>query len=191
MSIPAFARTSVDKTDRRLLEATATGLGGFGPAADAVPLQASMGGAARQIGLHAASHDLDDVVERQLDAGAQLTDQFFFQGRERAADLLGPGGAVVGGVTAAPAFHRPAADAEFGDKLGDGGGARLDVGSFLGRRDGVGVKLQLHDPRRSVRCWMPQSTPAPSRHLAGPNTKAGIASASAASFFWRFRYGFT
>jgi hypothetical protein len=44
----------------------------------AVPLQATVNAAARQLGIEAAAHRLDDVIERQGKATARLDDQAFF-----------------------------------------------------------------------------------------------------------------
>ncbi len=77
-----------------------------------------MDGAARQFAVETTAHHLGDIVERQREPGAHLADQLFLHSRERAVDLLGPGGAVLGGGAAFPAAHRLRADAKLGSELG-------------------------------------------------------------------------
>jgi hypothetical protein len=52
----------------------------------AVPFEAAMDAAARQVGVEAAPHRLDDVVERQREALAQLNDQGFFPFTDRGSN---------------------------------------------------------------------------------------------------------
>ena len=64
----------VDEPDRGLLEDADRRLVRLGTMAQAMALEAAMGGAARELGIDATSHHLDDVVERQLQLGSQFTD---------------------------------------------------------------------------------------------------------------------
>ena len=80
-------QVDVDEANPGRLEDASLWLGRFGACADAVALQATMDGAARQLCVDASPHHLDDVVERQLQRCPQLADQPFFERRQ--ADLQG------------------------------------------------------------------------------------------------------
>jgi hypothetical protein len=137
-------------------EADAGGLEGAGrwprrlrPGGDAVSGQAAMDGAARELVVDAAAHDLDDVVERQVEPGAQFDHQLLLCRVEARREAMGRVRAIDDPRTRSPAPDRRLADAEFRREGGHAGLARLDIGSRLRRRRRIGVKLQIH-PRRSL-----------------------------------------
>src|SRR5256885_1758749 len=66
------------------------------------PLQATMDGAARQLGVQAAADDVDDVVQRQTQAGAQLHAQLLFHRAEAGVDPVRARGAVADIAAALP-----------------------------------------------------------------------------------------
>ena len=73
----------VDEAGRRVgLKSHRRGFFGGEAGRDSMPLQAAVDGAARQLGIEAAPHRLDDVVERQGEAAAQLDHQGFFPFRQ-------------------------------------------------------------------------------------------------------------
>ena len=114
---------------------------------DAVALQTAVDGAARQLGVDAAPHRLDDVVERQGEAAAQLDDQGFFPiGHGRWLSRCGRVERSTHVLTALPARHGAAVDAEFAGQRGDRGLAFLDIGADARRGRGVGVQLEMHQP---------------------------------------------
>jgi hypothetical protein len=71
-------QVDVNEPDGCLLEDADSRLGRFGSLAQAVTLQAAMDGAARELAIDAASHHLDDVVQRQLQFGSQFAHQRLF-----------------------------------------------------------------------------------------------------------------
>jgi hypothetical protein len=140
----------VDEANGRLLENTDSRLVRFRAPAQAVPLQTTMNGAARQLAVDAASHHLDDIVERQLSMRPQFTDQRLFHRREADHQLFWRVGTVAYRGAGAPAADRGLADAEFDRQLGDRLLAALDVGADLRGGCGIGVQVQFHDARRSL-----------------------------------------
>ena len=117
---------------------------------DPVPLQAAVGGAARQLRIEAASHRLDDVVERQGEAAAQLDHQGFFPFPQRGVQPVRPGGAVGHLLAGFPPGHGAAVDAEFTRQGGVGGLAFSNVGADARGGGGVGVQLEVHQPASPV-----------------------------------------
>ena len=65
-------QVDMDEADAGGLEHSRFWLIGLGKPADPVTLQAAVNGAAGQLGIDAAPHHLDDVVQRQLQRGSQL-----------------------------------------------------------------------------------------------------------------------
>jgi hypothetical protein len=65
--------------------------------------QAPANGAARQLGVDAALHRLDDVVERQGEAAAQLDDQAFFPFGHRGGQAMWTGRSIDHVLTVFPA----------------------------------------------------------------------------------------
>ena len=163
----------VNEADRRLLEAAGLGLFGLGSLADAMALQAAMDGASGELGVEAAAHHLDDVVERQIEGGAQLADQLLFHGGQRDAHPLRPVRAVLGGGAASPAADGLLVHAELDGQFRHRGGAGLDVGPDFGRGGGVGVQVQTH-ARRSVIYATPRHTLIPSRQSRGTKPRGGL-----------------
>ena len=126
----------VEHGGRSLLLAAAGG--------DAVALQATVDGAARQRGVDTAPHCFDDVVERQRQAAAQLDDQAFFPFGHRRGQPVRAGGSIDDLPARLPTRHGAAVDAEF---AGQGGVARpafLDIGAGARRGGGIGVELEIH-----------------------------------------------
>jgi hypothetical protein len=144
----------------------------FGPVrlvelADTVALKAAMDGAARQLLVDAPPHHFDDVVQRQLQCCSQFANQRLFHGRQVRRQPVRPVRAVADRGPAAPATDRGLADAKFTRQLRHRFLAALDVGpDFRGSR-GVGVQVQFHVARRSLRYEMPWSTPIPSTQSPG------------------------
>jgi hypothetical protein len=65
----------VNEADAGLLEHADRGLVGLGPLADTMALETTVDGAARELGVETAAHDLDDIVERQRKPRAQFADE--------------------------------------------------------------------------------------------------------------------
>jgi hypothetical protein len=152
---------NMNEADGRSLETADRWLGGFRPLADAVPLQTAMDGAAGELGVHASAHNFDDVVERQIKGGAQLADQFLFDGRKANAHALWPMRAVLCAGAGSPAANGSVADAKLGNQVSHRCGAGLDVGAHFRRSGCVGVQVQAHEARRSVMYDTPRLTPIP------------------------------
>ena len=140
----------VNKSNGSLLEDADSRLVRFGTLAQAMALEAAMGGAAREFVIHAASHHFDDVVERQLQLRSQFTDQRLFHRREVGLQRPGRVRTIAHRSAATPAADRGLADPEFGRQLRNRPPAALDVGPDLRGRGGVGVQIQFHDARRSL-----------------------------------------
>nr|WP_194461722.1 hypothetical protein [Bradyrhizobium sp. CCBAU 53421] len=157
----------MDEADTGILEDAGLGPVRLGKPADAIALQAAVNGAAGQLGIDAAPHHLDDVVERQLQRRPQLAHRPLFDGRQAGHEVVRPVRAVLDRGAAAPAIDRGLADPEFGRQFGDRLLAALDVGTRLRRRRGVRVQVQFHDTRRSLTKATPRSTPIPSNQSAG------------------------
>jgi hypothetical protein len=153
----------VDEADGGRLECPDGRLFRGGHAVEALARQAAVDGAARQRGINAAAQDLDNVVERQGEAGPQLADQLLFERRQANRQPFGGVGGIGDGRASAPAADRRLTDAELGGELCDGGAALLDVTARLRRGGGVGVQLQLHVARRSLTYERPRATPIPSK----------------------------
>ena len=69
----------MNEADRRRLEDADRGLAGLGPLVQAMAPETAIDGGARELGVEAAMHHLDDVVERQAQLRAQLADQGLLQ----------------------------------------------------------------------------------------------------------------
>ena len=110
---------------------------------DAVALQTAVNGAARQFGVDAAPHRLDDVVERQSEAAPQLDHQGFFPISQGGAQPMRAGRSIDEVLTALPARHGAAVDAEFARQRGIAGLAFLDIGTSARRGRGIGVQLKM------------------------------------------------
>ncbi len=113
---------------------------------DAVALQTAVNGAARQFGVDAAPHRLDDVVERQSEAAPQLDHQGFFPIGQGGAQPMRAGRSIDEVLTALPARHGAAVDAEFARQCGIAGLAFLDIGTSARSGRGIGVQLKIHQP---------------------------------------------
>src|SRR5215469_11987264 len=98
-----------------------------------MPLQATVNAAARQLGVEAAAHRLDDVIERQGKATAQLDDQAFFPWADRGGQSMRAGRAVGDVLAGFPARHGARMDPEFVSQRRMGGGALLDIGASARR----------------------------------------------------------
>ena len=113
---------------------------------EAVPLEAAVNTAARQLGVEAAPHRLEDVIERQGEAAPQLDDQSFFPFTDRGGQAMRAGRAIAHVVAAFPARHGAAVDAELTRQRTIRGAAFLDVGADARGRGGIGVQLEIHQP---------------------------------------------
>lgn len=126
----------LDGGGRRLLRGQ---LGG-----QAVALEAAVHAATRQLRVEAAPHRLDDVVERQHEAAAELDDQGFFPGSDRSGQAMWAGRAVGDVAAGFPARHGARRDAELARQHGVRGCTLLDIGAGVRRRVGIGVQSELH-----------------------------------------------
>jgi hypothetical protein len=163
----------MDEADGRLLEAADLRPLRFGSLAHTMTLQASMDGAAGEVGVYASPHDFDDVVERQIQPGAQFADQLLFQDREADGHPLWPMRAVRGRGSLAPAADGSVADAEFCNEFCGRSRAVLDVSPRLRRGRGIGMQVQLHDARRSAMYDTPRFTPIPFSQSCGTKHEGG------------------
>ena len=160
-------QVDMDKADAGGLEDAGLGLVRLGTPADAVALQTAVNGAAGQLGIDAAPHHLDDVVQRQLQRRPQFADRPLFHRRQAGRQVDRPVRAILDRRAAAPAADRGLADPQFGRQLRDRLLAALDVGTRLRRGRGVSVQVQFHDARRSMTKATPRSTPIPSNQSSG------------------------
>ena len=103
-------------------------------------LQAAVHAAARQLRVKAAPHRLDDVVERQRQAAAQLEDQGFFPSVIVVARRCGRVERSATSLAGFPARDGAGMDAELARQRGIGGGALLDIGAGARRGGGIGVQ---------------------------------------------------
>jgi hypothetical protein len=129
----------VNEADSRLFEDADRRLVGLGPLVEAVASEAAMNGAARELGVEAAMHHLDDVVERQRKPGPQFANQRLLHRGKADCQALGSMGTIGDRVAAAPAPNGGLADAQFGCQFRDWPTAALDVSPGLRGRGGVGV----------------------------------------------------
>jgi hypothetical protein len=113
---------------------------------DPMPLQATVDGAARQLGVEAAPHHLDNVVERHGEAAAQLDHQGFFPRRQRGVQPVRPGRAVDDIRAGFPARNRAAVDAEFAGQRRVARLAFLDVDADARGGGGIGMEFEIHQP---------------------------------------------
>jgi hypothetical protein len=105
--------------------------------------------AARQLGVEAAPHRLDDVVERQGEAAPQFDDQAFFPLTDRGGQAMRAGRAVGDVLAGSPARHSARMDPEFAGQCGMRGAALLDIGAGAWGRGRIGVQPELHQR------WLP------------------------------------
>ena len=112
--------------------------------------QRAVDGAARQVAVHTAMHDLDDIVQRQAQAGAQFAHQSFLDLAQACGEPVGPVRAIDDGVARAPPPNGRLMDAEFLRQFGDGRRAGLDIGPHFRRRGRVRVQLYIHRSRHSL-----------------------------------------
>jgi len=113
---------------------------------NAVPLQTAVNGAARQLGVDASPHRLDDVVERQRQAAAQFDDQGFFPFSHRGGQAMRPGGSIDDLLAALPSRHGARMNPKLTGQRAVRGGTYLDVGADARRGRGIGVQLEIHHP---------------------------------------------
>jgi hypothetical protein len=100
-----------------------------------------MNAAARQVGVEAAPHRLDDAVERQRQAAPQLDDQGFFPLTDRGGQPMRagrPAGNIAAGF---PARDGARMDAELARQRGMGGGALPHIG--VGARRGGAIAASI------------------------------------------------
>lgn len=118
---------------------------GLGFLGHADTLHAAVDGAAREGGIDAPLHDLDDVVEAQADILPQFANERFI-GRRGALSQPMPGVRSVGdAISGFPSPHGGFADTELAGQLRHGQRARLDQSPRLGRGSGISVQVDLHD----------------------------------------------
>jgi hypothetical protein len=130
----------MNEADNRLFKDADAGLVRLLALADAMALQATMDGAAGQLVVDAASHHLDDIVQRQLQRRPQFADQRLFHGRQIRRQPVRPMRAVADSGPAAPATDRGLADAEFTRQFRYRLPAALDVESDLWCGGRIGVQ---------------------------------------------------
>jgi hypothetical protein len=125
-----------------------------------------------QLGVEAAPHGFENVVERQGEAAPQRDDQAFLPCRHRGGQPLRAGGTVGDILAASPARHGAAVDAELTGQRTVGGAALLKVSARARRSGGIGMQLEVHQralprsacrgvlalPRRSPR-WVHKDLP--------------------------------
>ena len=141
----------MDEADGRRLEHADQRLVGAGAAVEAVPHQTAMDGAAGELLINAAAHHLGDVVERQLQTCAQFTDERLRYRRQADHQTLGSMRAIRCRGAFTPPADRCLAHPQLGGELPNRALAALDIGPRLRCRCGVGMQVQLHDARRSLR----------------------------------------
>lgn len=86
-----------------------------------VAFEAAVNGAAGEGWIEASAHGLNDVIERQGEAAAQLDDQIFLALGDRGADAVRAMRSVGCIGAGFPASHGSAADAEFAGEVAVGG----------------------------------------------------------------------
>ncbi len=157
----------VNEAEGMLIEAARLLRRPLRPAGDAMTGKAAMDGATGELCIHAAVHDLHNVIERQFELAPEFQDEFLLHRREADGQAFRRVRAVRDGRSAFPAPDGSLAHPELHREVRDGSGALLDVGPGAGGGRGVGVQSQFHDARRSFRKRMPRSTPNPSRQSSG------------------------
>lgn len=108
--------------------------------ADCMSLEAAMDGTARELVVDAASHHLDDIVQRQLQRCSQFADQGLLHIRETRHQPLWPVRAVRNRCPAAPTANGGLTDPQFLGQLGYRLLAALDVAPDLRGRGRIGVQ---------------------------------------------------
>jgi hypothetical protein len=136
------AGLSVWKASRRLLCGQRGG--------EIVAFEAAVHAAARQLGVEAAPHRLDDVIKRQRQAVAQFEDQGLFPIADRRRHAMRAGRTVDDIGAGFPARHGAGMDAELLRQRGSGGGALLDISAGARGGGGIGVQSELHQPALPV-----------------------------------------
>ena len=129
----------VDEANSRLLEGAALGLVRFGFPADAVTLQATVDGTARQRRPDTALHHLDDVIQGKLQRRPQLANQRLFLRGEISCQFLWPMRTILDCRPAAPASDRCLAHTKLGHQRQHGLLAALDIGACLRGGGRIGV----------------------------------------------------
>jgi hypothetical protein len=122
---------------------------GAAAAGQAVALEAAMDGAAREFGVDAAAHGLDDIVEGKGQRAAQFEDEGFFPIARGGGEPMRHMRAVDDLAAPFPARDGALADPQLARQAAVGGGALLDIGPRARCRGGVGMQLHVHDARRS------------------------------------------
>jgi hypothetical protein len=163
----------VNEADSCLFEDTDRWLVGFGPSAQPMTLETTVGGTAGDFSIDAAPHHFGDVIERQLQAGSQLADKRFFEQRELGRQPLRRVRAISDRRAPTPTVNCGLAHPQFVRKLRNWPLAALNVAADFGRGRGVSVQAQLHDARRSRIYEMPWSTPIPSNQSSGTKHESG------------------
>lgn len=157
----------VNEANGRLFEYADRRLVRFGAPIESMPDQATMDRASGELSIHAAAHDLNNIVEWQLQASPQLADQRLLHARQTGGQCLRRMRAVGDGRAIAPTADCGLAYTQFVGKLRNRLPTALNISSGLRRGRRVGVKAQLHDARRSLMKAMPRSTPIPSNQSPG------------------------
>ena len=148
-------------------EAVRLVLGGRWFLGNPVAFQRAVDGAARKRRIGAAVHDLDDIVEREGEFGAQFADQSFLDIAQAGCQGLGTMRAVGDGVARSPSSDRALIHSELFGKCGNGRAARLDVSPYPRRRRRIGVQLYVHRSRHSLAKVRPLTIPTPSCQTFG------------------------
>ena len=161
------------KADACRFKAGGGRLGGLRLSRDAMALKAAMNLASRQLGVHAAPQDFDDIIERQLNAGAKFDGQAFFKRRHRCGDAMRPVRAVGHVFARFPAGDSSRADAELFSQITHRCRTPLNVSACLGRGGRVRVQPHMHDLRCSVTYAIPFDTPILSRQSPGTKHEGG------------------
>jgi hypothetical protein len=139
------------------------GIGGL--LRDAPALEAAVQGRAGDIGAQAAAHDLQGIVERKSQPGAQFDGDLLLFGGKAGGQGMGRGRAIGHVLALFPAPDRCLADAEFARQRGRRLATRLDVGPHF--RRGRRVGMQRHQHRRLSSHVMPDDTPTRSCQPSG------------------------
>ena len=163
----------MNEADRGMFEDADRRLAGSGPLVQPMPLKTAVGGTTGDLGIDAAPHHFGDVIERQLQLRAQLANQRFFQRRELGRQPLRRVRSVGHRRSTAPTINRRLAHPQLDGKLCNRLLAALDISADLGGRGGIGVQVQLHNPRRSLIYEMPRSTPIPSNQSPETEHESG------------------
>jgi hypothetical protein len=124
-------QVDMDEPNAGGLEDAGLGLIRLGTPADAIALQATVDGAAGQLGIDTALHHLDDVIQRQLQRRPQLANRPLFHSRQAGGQVQRSMRAIRDSRSSTPAIDRRLADPEFGRQFGNRFLAALDVAARL------------------------------------------------------------